>query len=220
MQRIRIHALAAAVLLALPGLVLAESTTLTPAASGDGTTASLDFKVIIPAVLYLRVGAGNAVGAADNATVNTLQYTVPAANIGDSSVINADALFQGDIVGGGVTVRVFSNVGGDVELKSTVSGQMQNANGDVIPWSEIDVTSANDPVAVAGYADGIAHPAFLDTGAAGDGLTPTTLANVGKLVRKKAKWTFSYLNSAVVPAGTYGTAANNGRVTYTATAQP
>jgi hypothetical protein len=44
-------------------------------------------------------------------------------------------------------------------------------------------------------------------------LTPPS----GKVMNRDAKWTFTYLNSAVVAPGTYGgTNVNNSRVTYTA----
>ena len=46
----------------------------------------------------------------------------------------------------------------------------------------------------------------------------TTLTATNKVVRVEGKWTYSYLNTNSVAAGTYGgTVAKNGRVTYTAT---
>ncbi len=48
--------------------------------------------------------------------------------------------------------------------------------------------------------------------------TAATLTATNRLVRVEGKWTYSYLNSALPAAGTYGgTVAKNGRVTYTAT---
>ena len=51
-----------------------------------------------------------------------------------------------------------------------------------------------------------------------DGATRTVVvAAVGKVVRRDAKWTYTYRNTTVPPAGTYGGVnTNNGRVTYTA----
>jgi hypothetical protein len=206
----------AAAALALPGLALAESTTVNPAATGSAASARLDFTVVIPAVLYLRVGTGNAVNAAaNNATVDSLTFTVPGANIGDATVINAGAA-DGDLGNGAVTVRVFSNVGTNVSLNSNVTGQLVNGSGDSIPWTQISVASAADPTAITGWTNaGIAHPTFSATSGAG---SATTLTAASKLVRQQGKWTFSYLNANVMPAGTYGaTIAKNGRVTYTAT---
>jgi hypothetical protein len=214
MNKFAATALTAAVL-ALPGLAFAESTTVNPAAAASTASARLDFTVVIPAVLYLRVGTGNAVNAvANNTTVDSLTFTVPGANIGDASVITAGAT-DGDLGNGAVTVRVFSNVGTNVTLNSSVSGQLVNGTGDTIPWTQIAVASAADPTAITGWTNtGITHPTFSATTGPG---TATTLTAASKLVRQQGKWTFTYLNANVMPAGTYGsTVAKNGRVTYTA----
>lgn len=214
MKKLHTRAILAAVL-ALPGLAMAESQTVNPAVSTSAASAKLDFTVVIPAVLYLRVGTGNAMAAANNATVDSLTFTVPGGNIGDSTVINAGAT-DGDLGNGAVTVRVFSNVGTNVSLNSSVSGQLSNGSGDTIPWSAITVATAADPTAITGWTNtGIAHPAFSATSGAG---TATTLTAASKLVRQQGKWTFTYANGTVYPAGSYGgTVAKNGRVTYTAT---
>jgi hypothetical protein len=198
-----------------PLLSLAGSTTITPAVTGSAASAQLNFTVVIPAVLYLRVGTGNAIGAANNATVDALSFTVPAANIGDGTVINASAA-SGDLGTGAVTVRVFSNFGTNVTLNSSVTGQLSNGAGNTIAWSQIAVAGAALGTTTAGYTNGaITHPAFSATTGAG---TATTLTAVGKLVRQEGKWTYTYTNTTAAPAGTYGaTAANNGIVTYTAT---
>lgn len=213
MNRISFHTIAA-VVLALPALAFAESSSVNPATSGSGANARLDFTVVIPSVLFLRVGTGNGIGAADNNSVDGLTFSVPATGIGDGTAVNAGAA-DGDLGNGAVTVRVFSNAGTDVTLNSNVSGQLLNDAGDTIAWSQIAVVAAADPNPVAGFTNaGITHPAFA--AASGNG-TPTTLSAASKLVRQQGKWTFSYSNAAVKPAGTYGaTAAKNGRVTYTA----
>lgn len=215
MIRTNFRAIAAAVLMVVPALAMAESSGVNPATSGSAATGHLDFTVVIPAVLFLRVGTGNGIGAADNLTVDSLTYTVPATSIGDGTPIAAAAL-DGDLGNGAVTVRVFSNFGTNVTLNSNVTGQLINGSGDTIAWSQIAVASAADPTPMAGFTNtGITHPAFSAT--SGDG-TATTLTAASKLVRQQGKWTFTYSNANVVPAGTYGsTAAKNGRVTYTAT---
>jgi hypothetical protein len=215
MNRTSFNALAAALILALPGLALAESTGVNPATTGSAASARLDFTVVIPAVLYLRVGTGSAIGAANNTTIDSLTYTVPASNIGDGTVISAGAT-DGDLGNGAVTVRVFSNAGTNVSLNSSVTGQLVNGNGDTIPWTQIAVASAADSTPLTGFTNtGITHPTFSTTSGVG---TATTLTAASKLVRQQGKWTFTYSNANVVPAGTYGaTAAKNGRVTYTAT---
>lgn len=201
-------------LLCAPLACLAESTSTTPAVTGSTATGRLDFSVVVPAVLYLRIGTGNAVAAANNTTVDAIGFTVPAANVGDGTVINASAA-SGDLTNGAVTVRIFSNVGTNVTLNSTTTGALSNGAGDTIPWSQISVAAAALTTGTSGYTNGaITHPTFAATGGSG---TATTLVAASKLVRQEGKWTFTYLNGAVKPAGTYGGSVNAGRVTYTAT---
>ena len=47
----------------------------------------------------------------------------------------------------------------------------------------------------------------------GNGLT----SGNNKVTNRSETWTYTYDNSTLYPAGTYGTSANGGRVTYTAT---
>lgn len=203
-----------AVAFATPMLSHAESTTTTPAASGATAVGRLDFTVVVPSVLFVRIGTGGGVGAAAVGTIDSLVFTVPATNLGDGSIVLGAG---GDLAAGAVTVRVYSNVGNNVSLNSSVTGQLINAFGDTIPWTQIAVVAAPLGSTSTGYTNtGITHPTFSTTIGAG---TATTLTAAGKLVRQEGKWTFTYSNSNVVPAGTYGSATgvNNGRVTYTAT---
>jgi hypothetical protein len=216
MKKLALAALTSAII-AAPLAVQAESTTINPAASGSTASAHLDFTIVVPPVLYLRIGAGSAIGLANNTNVDSLTFNVPAANLGDGTVIAAGAA-DGDLGNGAVTVRVFSNFGTNVNLNSSVSGQLLNAavSGDVIPWSQIAVAGAALASTTTGYTNGaITHPAFSATSGVG---TPTLLTAASKLVRQEGKWTFTYSNTNPVPAGTYGsnTAGKNGRVTYTA----
>jgi hypothetical protein len=214
MNKLTLIAVSAAALLA-PMLAQAESTTLNPAAAASTVSARLDFQVVIPPVLFLRVGTGGAVGSANVTTNDMITFNVPATNLGDGTVIAATAT-SGDVGTGAVSVRVFSNFGTNVSLNSSVTGQLSNGSGDTIPWSQIAVASAALAATTTGFTNtGITHPAFSAT--SGNG-TATTLTAASKLVRQEGKWTFTYSNTNPVPAGTYGsTVANNGRVTYTAT---
>lgn len=203
--------------LSLAGLIAsnaqAESQYVPAAITGSTANARLDFTVIIPQVLFLRVGTSSGNTATDG-TINGITYTVPAANVGDASVI---AGVGGDIGAGAVTVRSYGN-GGNISLNSTTTGPLTTGTaGEVIPWSQISVTSAALAAATAGFTNAaIAHPAF-NLGAAGGSGTATTLTATNKVVRVEGQWTFNYLNAATVAAGTYGgTVARNGRVTYTA----
>ena len=208
---VRVSALVAVCV--LPVLSLAESNTTTPAVSGSTAIGRVDFTVVVPAVLFLRIGTGGAVGSAAVATIDSLSFTVPSTNVGDGTVIAGSAA-SGDLSNGAVTVRVFSNFGSNVTLNSNVTGVLTNVGGDTIAWSQIAVVAGVNPSPTAGFTNtGITHPTFSAT--TGNG-TATTLTAASKLVRQEGKWTFTYSNAAVVPAGTYGTSARNGRVTYTA----
>jgi len=205
-------ALSLAGLLAAPAH--AESTFTTPAIAGSTATARLDFSIVIPQVLFLRVGtsAGN---TSTTGTVDSVTFTVPAANVGDSSVI---AGVGGDLTAGAVTVRVYGN-GGNISLNSATTGPLTTGTaGEVIPWSQINVTGAALGATTAGFTNAaITHPAF-NLGASGGAGTATTLTATNRVVRVEGKWTYTYLNATVPAAGTYGgTIAKNGRVTYTAT---
>jgi hypothetical protein len=201
--------------LSLTGLLVstahAESTFATPPVGLNSTaSARLDFSIVIPQVLFLRVGASTA-GAADP----LMTFTVPAANVGDSSVI---AGVGGDLTLGAVTVRVYGN-GGNISLNSATTGPLTTGTaGETIPWSQVSVAGAALAATTAGFTNAaITHPAF-NTGAAGGAGTAATLTATNRLVRVEGKWTYSYANATIPAAGSYGgTVAKNGRVTYTAT---
>lgn len=206
MKKIFTRAAGAAAVLAVWGVPMfanAESNVQT--GSGALTaTARLDFRVTVPKMLFLQVGTGTALAA--NATINLIDFVVPVANIGDGSVIAATA-GSGDLGNGTVTAKVSGN-NGDVTLTSTTVGALGNGAGDTLSFGQIATAAA-----VLTSATALAAPALVDAAT-----TSTTVPAVGKIVNRDARWTFSYLNSAVVPPGTYGGVnTNNSRVTYTAT---
>lgn len=184
---------AIALALAAPLLASAESQLTV----GTGAAAArLDFRVVIPRVLFLAVGTGSTALANDN-TVDqvTFNYTSNPADVGAGA-----AAVAGSITGNVVPVRVLGN-NGVIALASTNTGALTNATGDTIPWSEITATSSD--------ATNFASPA--PTGASVNlGLSSGT-----KVTSRTANWTFAYANTTVAAPGTYGT--TNGRVTYTAT---
>jgi len=190
-------------LAATPMLASAESNIVTGAGALT-TTARLDFQITIPKVLFLQVGAGTNMAA--NATINKIDFTVPAANVGDGTAIVA-SLASGDIGNGVVTAKVVGN-NGNITFTSTTLGALGNGSGDTISYAEIGTTVALNTSAVA-----LVHPTLADAATTSVTLTPA----VGKVISRDAKWTFKYLNSNVVAPGTYGGVnANNSRVTYTA----
>lgn len=192
----------------------AESQYVAAAITGSTASARVDFTIIIPQSLFLRVGTSSSNTVSDG-TIDSVVYTVPAANVGDGTVING---VGGDLTAGAVTVRVYGN-GGNISLNSNTTGPLNDGNvGENIPWSQISVASAALAATTPSFTNAaITHPAF-NLGAAGGAGTATTLTATGKVVRVEGKWTFTYLNTTVPAAGTYGaTVARNGRVTYTAT---
>jgi hypothetical protein len=191
-------------LAATPLLANAESAFTTGAGSPITASAKLDFQITIPKVLFLQVGTGTANAA--NATVNKIDFTVPAVNVGDASVINASAA-SGDLGNGTVTAKVVGN-NGNITFTSTTLGALGNGSGDTISYAQIGTA-----VAVNTSATALAHPALVDAATSTITLTPAA----GKVITRDAKWTYTYLNANVVAPGTYGgTNANNSRVTYTA----
>lgn len=203
-----------AALSAAPFLAQAESTFVNPAVTGSTANARLDFSIVIPQVLFLRVGTSSGNTATDG-TIDAISFTVPGANVGDSTVING---VGGDLTAGAVTVRVYGN-GGNISLNSATTGPLTTGTaGETIPWSQVSVAAAALTTGTTGFTNAaITHPAF-NLGAAGGNGTATTLTATNKIVRAEGKWTYTYLNANPVAAGTYGgTVAKNGRVTYTAT---
>lgn len=188
------------------GSVFADSQykTGTGALSAD---AHVDFQVTVPKVLYLRVGTGSAYGAADTATIDLIDFTVPAANLGDGTAIAASAT-SGDLGNGAVTARLIAN-GGDVTFTSTTAGPLSTGTaGETISYDQISTTVATLTSTVA-----LPHPTLVDGATTTTTVSPTS----GKIVNRDATWTYKYLNQAVVGAGTYGGVdTNNSRATYTA----
>ncbi len=205
MIKFSIRTVSAAAALAAMGASMtahAEST-VQNGAGALSASARLDFRVTIPKVLFLQVGTGTAL--ATNPNINLIDFVVPAANVGDGIAIAATAA-SGDLGSGSVTARVLGN-NGDVTLTSTTVGALGNGAGDTLSYSLISTTPA---VLTSGTA--LAAPALAD-----GATTSTTVPATGKIVNRDARWTFSFLNTAVVPPGTYGGVnANNSRVTYTA----
>jgi hypothetical protein len=197
-------ALAVALALA-PMLAQAESNITTGTGTPLTANARLDFQVVAPKILYLRVGSGADLAA--NASINQISFTVPSSSIGNGTPVTASA-GSGDLGNGTVTARVIGN-NGNVTFTSTTLGALSNgAAGDTISYSEITTS-----VAALTSAVPLPHPTLTDGATTTLTLAPTT----GKVVNRDARWTYSYANTNVVAPGTYGgTNTNNSRVTYTA----
>ncbi|MEJ1169021.1 hypothetical protein [Variovorax sp. CCNWLW235] len=198
-----------------PFAAQAESTFVTNTGT-QSASARLDFRVVVPKVLFLQVGTGT--NFTNNTTVNRVEFNVPAGAIGNGTAVAGTG---GDLASGAVTVRVLGN-SGTVSLTNATTGPLSSgvAGDPTVPWSDIVVTPGALATGTAGFSNAaIAHPPFNVAAAGGTSATATTLTASAGLVRREGSWTFAYANTATLPAGTYGdTIGNNGRVTYTATA--
>jgi hypothetical protein len=195
--------------LALPLVAFAESNVQTGAATAaPGATAHVDFSIVIPKILYLRVGTGSTytTGAlTSNPAVDLITFSPTAAQVGNGTAI---AGVGGDLAGGIETAAVVSN-SGNVTLNATAAGALSDGNGDSIPYSQITTAATT-------LTSATALPAPVLTNATSANVVLTAPAT--KVIVQDAKWTFSYANTASVPTGTYGGInVNNSRVVYTAT---
>jgi hypothetical protein len=184
---------AVALAMAVPMFASAESQLVIGSGSAS---ARLDFRVVVPRVLFLGVGTGAATFG-NNTTVDTVtfDYSGNPADLGTGTAANT-------ITGNVVPVRVVGNAG-QITLAANTTGALTNATADTIPWSEISASSS---------LAALPSPVIPNTGAGAT--SNVTLSSGTKITDRSANWTFSYANSAVVAPGTYGT--TNGRVTYTA----
>ena len=175
-------------------------------------TAQVQFQIVIPQVLYLRVGTGSSYTTgvlANNATVDSIVFSPTTGQLAAGGAVSGtggDPAFGST---GAETAAVIGN-GGTVTLNATTPGAMNDGAGDTINWSSITTASTT-------LTTGTALPApVLANGAS----ATLTLNATSKTVYEDAKWTYTYnITAGTLPvAGTYGgaTASQNGTVTYTA----
>ena len=117
-------------------LASAESELVTGAATTTGADARLNFQVVIPAFISLRVGTAG-VG-----NVDTVEFNLTDAQAAASGSYAATTNPT-------VAVALLSNVG-NVELAS-LGSPLTNSGGDTIPLSAIAVTSDNGALAHPGF---------------------------------------------------------------------
>lgn len=204
MKTNKLKPLLAAIALALPFAAAHAESDFETGGGALAANARVDFTIVIPRILYLRVGAGT--NFADNATINLITFNVAAANVGDGTPVAATA-GSGDLGNGVVTARLIGN-GGDVSLNVATPGALQNGSGDTISYAQITTAVA----ALGGVPLLLSAPVLAD----GAG-TAINVPAVGRVVNRGAQWTYAYANAAPVGAGTYGGVnVQNGRATYTA----
>lgn len=187
---------ALALALALPFTAMAESSVVT-GAGNLSTSAKLDFKITVPRILSLQVGAAGT-------TVNEVLFALtPADAASPGTTVTTNT---GGNAPNGVTARLVGNSGNiSLTANAPATGLVEAATaGYSIPYSQILTSSS---------AATLPHPVF-GSGVAGTASAITPGAN--GVVDQSANWTFSFSNSTIVPPGTYGGQAKGGRVTYTA----
>ncbi|MGO9038363.1 MAG: hypothetical protein ACLPX1_06050 [Steroidobacteraceae bacterium] len=200
--------------MALPLMAFGESNVQTGAGTLNAT-AHVDFQIVIPRILYLRVGAGTSyttgVLSPSNVAVDQIVFNVPGASLGTGV---AQAATSGGDAGLGVETAAIVGNGGNVTLVATTAGALNNGVAtQTIPYTQITTTAATITSATALPAPVLANGAS----------NTVTVTAVNGVAFQDATWTYKFANNlAPTPAaGTYGGGGvanvNNGRVTYTAT---
>ena len=173
--------------------------------------------------IYLQVGNGTFTGTystggtpGNNATVNKVTVTVPAASVGNATAqamttdsTQASSFYDNysfcnpptQVYIGGF-FRNTSTTGTATLAVTTSAANLVNAAGDTVPFSQISWTSA-------GNGDTGAEP--IPAGAFTGGTQ--TLASFPVNTWRESCHTFTYANATTIPAGTY-----TGRATYTLSA--
>ena len=155
--------------------------------------AALDFRIVIPSVLYFRVGN------AANGSVNELTFTTTTANVGTAVAINPTG---GDAGGSGVNVEIRAN-----------RGQVTLTANNNVPLGLTTGTAADGYInlnTITTTSNNVDLPAPALSNAGGTTSAPTLTSN--KTTQRTAIWTYQYSNVSLPSAGDY-----TGRVTYTAT---
>lgn len=175
----------------------AESSSVNGGA-GLSTATHLDFSIVIPRFLSFRVGT-------TGATIDQITFSPTAAQVGNSVSVSGTG---GDAGGGtAANVSVVGN-GGQItisESNNSLGAGLKHATlADTISYAEITTTSSD--------AANLAAPTLSNAG----GNTSTPVLSAGNVTNRTAVWTYGYANTTIPSAGTYGTSAKGGRVTYTA----
>ena len=189
-----------------------------------GTTPAAAYTVSItaanPRILYLQVGVGSFTGGnyiaggtpANNATVNVVSVTVPAAQIGNGTAqtmttnSGATTSFYDGFAFCNAPSQLYvggfyrsTTVTGAATLRATSPANLVNGTGNTIPFTQISWTSS-------GNGDSGAQPFPAGTFVGG----VQTIGTISRNQWAESCQTFSYANTGAVAAGTY-----TGRVTYT-----
>jgi hypothetical protein len=171
--------------------------TIAAGAGALNTNARLNFRVVMPRFLRFRVGTANA-------TINLISFAPTATQVGDNtSIIGAG----GDAGGSVVNVGVWSNAG-QIIITPTNNSAGLGLRGVAVADGALNynqiITTPSSALLPA--------PTLSNTGGAATSVTPTLLP----VTLQIATWAYSFANTTVPAASTFGTNARGGRVTYTA----
>ncbi len=190
----------------LPALARAESHShQAPRNVSHVTITHVDFTIVIPEFLFLRVGSGTGTaygGFTDVGSIDHIVWTPSAAQVGQGAL----SASGGDLSGGVETAVVVAN-NGNVTLSATTNGPLSDGRGDTISYAAITTSASHYTTGTTLVAPSLA-----------DGATNTVmLTAVHRVVQQDARWAYTYANAEVPGSGAYGGVnTNNGRVTYTA----
>jgi hypothetical protein len=202
-----------------------QAIVLVAAALFSSTFEAHAFSVNITAgtrAIYLQVGNGSFTGTysgggtpGNNATINVVSVTVPAAAIGSGvaqqmTSNSAQAVsYYDNFAFCNPPIQVYiggffrlPGAAGTATLSVTTAANLVNATGDTIPFSQISWTSSGN---------GDAGAEVIPAGAFNGGTQTLTTFKVNTW--NESCHTFSYANAASVASGTY-----TGRATYTLSA--
>src|SRR3984893_5695348 len=185
---VALKSLLGAAALTLPLLAFGESN-LQTGTTALTATAHVDFSIVIPKILYLRVGTGSTYAAGTLTSANTIDlitFSPAAGTVGNGTAVAGTG---GDLTGGVETAAIVSN-SGNVTLNATASGALSDGNGDTIPFPQI-------PPAATTLTSSTQLPAPVLTNGTSSNVVLTAPAT--KLIVEDAKWTYSYANTLNVP---------------------
>lgn len=178
----------------LPAGVMAES-------NSDNTgptfsaSARLNLRVVIPSFLYFQVGS------AGTGSVDTITFTPPAGQVGDTSSVSGTG--GNAASGSGADVRVRGN-GGQITITESNNGGgtgFSDGGTNTISLAEITVDdSANAS---------LPSPTLTDLG--GQTSQPSLNGGASQVTNQSSTWVYSYNNTTVPEPGAYDV-----QVTYTA----
>jgi len=192
---------------AAPSLLCHAESSVRTGAGAQTSIAHVDFQIIIPKFIFLRVGTGTgtvAGGLGTNGNIDLITWSPGSGTVGNGVALTGTG---GDLGGGVETAVVIAN-NGNVTLTSSTLGALGDGVGDTISYAQIRTNASRLTTAQV-----LRAPALVDGGTR----SVNVPAGGSKVVQRDAQWAYTYRNQTTPPPGSYGGVnTNNGRVTYTA----